>query len=310
MNPVRPHFDQGNVEQNINKLTYGNIKANMKINKFDTKSDTVSFLGNCNKPAKGLFEKFIDILNYPIKKSKENKLKKAAEEAAKQARLRASWLKEKEIFEQHIKQTADNLLSEFRAKNNGMFEKKICEDNTGDIVFFSPKATRDYQKYKLPPQKGEYTLENFGTCQEYSDSYGAHYMTLKKNGEYLDFFKNNNCYQDVQPTFADNRWHMHYSWSDGEGTLVDRLPDSYRLPRKITCLSCGYEGSNISRHPGAVFTIEGHIPLNDMKNIKKNLVEKGIWEHYIKVMKSNPTKEEEQEARLAVYNEILKYLNK
>ena len=47
-----------------------------------------------------------------------------------------------------------------------------------------------------------------------------------------------------------------------------------------------------------------------MKNIKKNLVEKGIWEHYIKVMKSNPTKEEEQEARLTVYNEILKYLNK
>ena len=83
MNPVRPYFDKGNVEQNNKKLTYGNIKANMKINKFDTKSDTVSFLGNCNKPAKGLFEKFIDILNYPIKKSKENKLKKAAEEAAK-----------------------------------------------------------------------------------------------------------------------------------------------------------------------------------------------------------------------------------
>ena len=122
MNPVRPYFDKGNVEQNNQKLTYGNIKANMKINKFDTKSDTVSFLGNCNKPAKGLFEKFIDILNYPIKKSKENKLKKAAEEAAKQARLRTSWLKEKEIFEQHIKQTADDLLSEFRAKNNGIFE--------------------------------------------------------------------------------------------------------------------------------------------------------------------------------------------
>lgn len=310
MNPVKPYFEKGNIEQNNKKLTSENIKANMKINKFDTKIDTVSFSGNYNKPAKSLFEKIIDILLSPIKKTKENKLKKATEEAAEQARLRASWLEEKKNFEQRIKQISEELLSEFRTNNKGRFEKKIYEDNTGDIVFFSPKATRDYQKYKLTPQKGQYTLENFGTCQEYSDSYGAHYMTLKKNGEYLDFFKNNNCYYEVQPTFGDNRWHMHYSWSDGEGTLVDRLPDSYRLPRKITCLSCGYEGSNISRHPGAVFTIEGHLPLNDMKNIKKSLVEKGIWEHYIKVMKSNPTKEEEQEARLTVYNEILKYLNK
>ena len=87
---VKPYFEKGNIEQNNKKLTSGNIKANMKINKFDTKIDTVSFSGNYNKPAKGLFEKFIDILNYPIKKSKENKLKKAAEEAAKQARLRTS----------------------------------------------------------------------------------------------------------------------------------------------------------------------------------------------------------------------------
>lgn len=310
MNLVKPYFEKGNIEQNNKKLTSGNIKANMKINKFDTKIDAVSFSGNYNKPAKGLFEKFIDILNYPIKKSKENKLKKATEEAAKQARLRASWLEEKKNFEQRIKQISEELLSEFRTNNKGRFEKKICEDNTGDIIFFAPQEARNYQQYKLPPQKGQYTLENFGTCQEYSDSHGARYMTLKKNGEYLDFFKNDNCYYEVQPTFGDNRWHMHYNWANQEGTLTDRLPDSYRLPRKITCLSCGYDGSNISRHPGAVFTIEGHLPLNDMKNIKKSLVEKGIWEHYIKVMKSNPTKEEEQEARLTVYNEILKYLNK
>ena len=310
MNPIKPYFDNGNIEQNNKKLTYCNIQANMKINKFDTKTDTVSFLGNCNKPPKGLFEKFFDILLYPTKKMKENKLKSAEKKAAEQARLLDGWLKEKEIFEQHIKQTVDDLLSEFRTNNKGMFEKKICEDNTGDIIFFAPQEARNYQQYKLPPQKGQYTLENFGTCQEYSDSHGARYMTLKKNGEYLDFFKNDNCYYEVQPTFGDNRWHMHYNWANQEGTLTDRLPDSYRLPRKITCLSCGYEGSNISRHPGAVFTIEGHLPLNDMKNIKKSLVEKGIWEHYIKVMKSNPTKEEEQEARLTVYNEILKYLNK
>ena len=310
MNPIKPYFDNGNIEQNNKKLTYCNIQANMKINKFDTKTDTVSFLGNCNKPPKGLFEKFFDILLYPTKKMKENKLKSAEKKAAEQARLLDGWLKEKEIFEQHIKQTVDDLLSEFRTNNKGMFEKKICEDNTGDIIFFAPQEARNYQQYKLPPQKGQYTLENFGTCQEYNDSHGARYMTLKKNGEYLDFFKNDNCYYEVQPTFGDNRWHMHYNWANQEGTLTDRLPDSYRLPRKITCLSCGYEGSNISRHPGAVFTIEGHLPLNDMKNIKKSLVEKGIWEHYIKVMKSNPTKEEEQEARLTVYNEILKYLNK
>lgn len=310
MNPIKPYFDNGNIEQNNKKLTYCNIQANMKIDKFDTKTDTVSFLGNCNKPPKGLFEKFFDILLYPTKKMKENKLKSAEKKAAEQARLLDGWLKEKEIFEQHIKQTADDLLSEFRTNNKGMFEKKICEDNTGDIIFFAPQEARNYQQYKLPPQKGQYTLENFGTCQEYSDSHGARYMTLKKNGEYLDFFKNDNCYYEVQPTFGDTRWHMHYNWANQEGTLTDRLPDSYRLPRKITCLSCGYEGSNISRHPGAVFTIEGHLPLNDMKNIKKSLVEKGIWEHYIKVMKSNPTKEEEQEARLTVYNEILKYLNK
>ena len=310
MNLVKPYFEKGNIDQNNKKLTSGNIKANMKINKFDTKIDTVSFSGNYNKPAKSLFEKIIDILLSPIKKTKENKLKKATEEAAEQARLRASWLEEKKNFEQRIKQISEELLSEFRTNNKGRFEKKICEDNTGDIIFFAPQEARNYQQYKLPPQKGQYTLENFGTCQEYSDSHGARYMTLKKNGEYLDFFKNNNCYYEVQPTFGDKRWHMHYNWANEEGTLADRLPDSYRLPRKITCLSCGYEGSNLSRHPGAVFTIEGHIPQNDMKNIKKDLVEKGIWEHYIKVMKSNPTKEEEQEARLTIYNEILKYLNK
>ena len=38
MNPVRPYFDKGNVEQNNQKLTYGNIKANMKINKFKCKT--------------------------------------------------------------------------------------------------------------------------------------------------------------------------------------------------------------------------------------------------------------------------------
>ena len=42
MNPVRPYFDQSNVEQNIKKLTYGNIKANMKPiwNKNITDSNT------------------------------------------------------------------------------------------------------------------------------------------------------------------------------------------------------------------------------------------------------------------------------
>jgi len=62
---------------------------------------------------------------------------------------------------------------------------------------------------------------------------------------------------------------------------------------------------------GAVFTIEGQIPLEDMNIIKKNLVEKGIWKNYVDVMgSSDPSQEQMQEARLAVYNEILKYLNK
>lgn len=309
MNVAKPYFDKCNVEQNNQSLTYPNVKANIKINKFDTKTDTVSFSGNLNKPVKSLFERFTDILLYPINKSKENKLRKSAEEAAEQARLRAKWLENEKKFEQDLKQAANDLISEWRTNNKGKFEKKICEDNTGDIIFFTPKDAYSPKEYKVPPQKGEYTLENFGKNQEYDNFGGAHDVILRKNGKYIEFFGSDSCYFEVNPTFADKRWRVHYNCVGGETVNTDSLPSSYRLPRKVTCLSCGYEG-RLDRASGAVFVIEGHIPAEDMKNIKKNLVEKGIWENYVKVMKSNPTQETQQDARLAVYNEILKYLNK
>lgn len=258
---------------------------------------------------KSLFEKFTDILLYPINKSKENKLKKAAEKAAEQARLRAEMLEREKKFEQDLKQAANDLLSEWRTSNKGKFEKKICEDNTGDIIFFTPKDAWSPKEYKVPPQKGEYTLENFAQNDEYMPDCGASTAYLKHNGLYISHFSAEGCYGQTWRTFNDNRWHMHYNWASPK--LYDgKLPNSARLPRPVTCLSCGYPGPLLERHPGAVFTVEGHIPLEDMKNIKKNLVEKGIWENYVKVMKSNPTQEERQDARLAVYNEILKYLNK
>ena len=73
---------------------------------------------------------------------------------------------------------------------------------------------------------------------------------------------------------------------------------------------------NIKDYPKIITSIKYYFSHNINVGVETptygylNKGEKGIWEHYIKVMKSNPTKEEEQEARLTVYNEILKYLNK
>ncbi len=57
----------------------------------------------------------------------------------------------------------------------------------------------------------------------------------------------------------------------------------------------------MGRHPGVNFVIEGIIPLKDMQQIKKNIVEKGLWQNYIE--------NQDQDAHIAIYNEIINYLN-
>ena len=276
-------------------------------------TNTTHIPGNNKGPEKGFFQKVIDFLRDPMKASREKKARKAQIEAEEYAKYEAQRLEEKKKFAQNLKQLREEVLSDWQIRNKGKFEKRIYEDNTGDVILFTPKESYPLPaNHKLPTQRGEYTLENFGINDDYfPNTRGQSPILIKHKGKYLGHFYANSGYRNSQPTFEDNLWHMHYTKSDGRFTYDRDLPDSYYLPREVTCLSCGYPGHDPSRHPGAVFTIEGHIPLQDMNNIKKNLVEKGIWKNYIDVMKTaDNDKNAIQDARLAVYNEILQYLNK
>ena len=286
------------VENNCNFSTKNSIttdRTNIRFNNYKSKPDSVSFGANYYEAAKSLWEKIYDALN-----PKAAKLKKAALEAQRKAENEASALKlkqEKAEMQQKSVEEARILLGNWQARYAGLFQERKYVDHSGDIILCEkecdPELLAKADKL-VRPDSWEYTLANFGINDGYfSKPLGNHPFYIKENGVYITNLRGKK-YPNVDKEFTDYRWRLRY----------DRIQKTYGGESPCTVLSCGYETSfstRMGRHPGVNFVIEGIIPLKDMQQIKKNIVEKGLWQNYIE--------NQDQDAHIAIYNEIINYLN-
>ena len=281
-------------------------KNNSKYNNLISKSHSISFGANINKSSEGLFSKFAKILYFPInaiKKSMEKaaleaKLKKEAEEAARkaeQAAINAKIMAERTIKMEKCKKAGNEVLKDWQIRNKGRFEERKYVDNTGDILM-RPADKFDCNPVE-PPKRGEYSLANFGIHEGYASNPAGQKTWLIRGADRTVVTPLNSVYPISSGNdFADHRWRILHTYT------MNSITKNYH---KCTVLSSGFPHvieQSLARHPGVNFVIEGHIPLKDMQEIKKNIVEKGLWKNY--------TEHENIDAHLGIYNEIMNYLNK
>ena len=239
----------------------------------------------------------------PYINPKAAKLKKEAQEAQRRAEDRAFSLRikqERAQKRQKALEEARRLLGDWRARHAGLFQERICKDTSGDIILCENECHPDLlaKADKLVrPDSYEYTLANFGGHFGYftEHGFGQENRHIKSNGVYVTNVSGGFApkYQDKE--FSDYKWRVRYRWNE-------KLYDGGVCP--CTYLSCGFytkAGEALQRQAGVNFAIEGIIPLKDLQQIKKNIVEKGLWQHYIE--------NQDQDAHIAIYNEIINYLN-
>jgi len=301
------------IENNIslNPKISAKSDPNSNINYYNIKSepDTVSFGANLDKPARNFFGKLLELLSSPINAIKKRikkseikaQIKKEAEEAAKKAEraaIEAKIAAENVQKAEQCKKAGNELLKDWQIRSKGLFEERRLVDNTGDIVM------RPAQEFSIPnckpvepPKRGEYTLANFGVHEGYASNPAGQQTWLIRgaDGTVVTPLASVYSFSD-QNYFADHTWRILHTYTR------NNITKNYH---KCTVLSTGFPHvieQSLGRHPGVNFVIEGHIPLKDMQEIKKNIVEKGLWENYIK--------NEDINAHLGIYNEIINYLNK
>ena len=260
--------------------------------------NSVSFGMNTNKD--GIISQFKDFI-LSIVNPKAAQAKKEALEAQRKAENEARALEyEQKMMGKREKalEEARILLGDWRARHAGLFQERKFVDNTGDIILCekecNPELLAKADKL-VRPDSWEYTLANFG----------GHlgYFTTKPAGQLIRHIQSNEVYvtglggwcppnQDTD--FRDTMWRVRYRYTHRV------YPTKNDASCPCTVLSCGYRPDAI-RPPGVNFVIEGIIPLKHLQQIKKNIVEKGLWQNYIE--------KEDQDAHIAIYNEIINYLN-
>ena len=297
------------VENNIHYGLINNKTNSIKCHNFVSNPCYVSFEARLNKPSSSLFNKLADILTSPISAIKKQieraelnaKLKKEAEEAAKKAEQAAIETKiaaEKAEKIEKCKKAGNELLKDWQIRNKGMFEKRKYVDNTGDILMRSSKEI-DIKNINPvePPKRGEYSLANFAIHEGYASNPAGQQTWLIRgaDGTIVTPLHSIWSFSD-ENYFSDHRWRILHTYT------TNIITKNYH---KCTVISSGFSHSieqSLNRHPGVNFVIEGHIPLKDMQEIKKNIVEKGLWKNYIE--------NENVDAHLGIYSEIINYLNK
>ena len=280
------------------------VKNNSIIMSNPSCRDSLSFGANLNKPSKGIIAKITDVISAPFKsiieRNKEKaRLKQEAEEAARKAAI----LAEKEALiekRKEIRLAADEYLDAWRAKYKGVFDSRRIIDDTGDVEI----SANDLEiSKKIDPQypKMKYTLLNMAASGYGSKPIGAKNWLLKNNnhGLYVNSLKPYELIDD-EYRFKKQRWSVHYAST----IRISRDYEGVGSP-DITVLTCGWMdngGLAFARYPGINIAIEGKIPYKDICEIKKNIVEKGLWDNF----KEN----QNDDAITGIFNEIINYLNK
>lgn len=244
-------------------------------------------------------------LTSPFRKIKERrkakKLEREAAERAEQEALIAAEEAEKAEKYRQTKIAAKETLEDWQTRNKGLFQERKYVDDTGEVTQTTREViTQDElvgAEIVEPPKHGEYTLANFGIHEGYCSNPAGQTTWLIRgpHGEVVTplravWFPG----QDME--FKDHTWRIRHTYTRNIITCKEH---------KCTVLSAGFPHSierSLARFPGVNFVIEGHIPLKDMQEIKKNIVEKGLWKNY--------KEHEDINAHIAIYNEIINYLNK
>ncbi len=103
-----------------------------------------------------------------------------------------------------------------------------------------------------------------------------HYNTL---GDYHDFLE---C-----------KWKMKY---------IEGLSANSKYSTVLTCGFYDRGAYAMSRIPGLHITADGIISKKDMEIIKKNIVEKGLWQNFIQ--------KQDDDSIIGLFNEFINHLNK
>lgn len=276
-----------------------NDRSNSSFHKTNLKPNNINFSGKINKSKKGIWSSIIDFINSSKKEKQELKAKKELELRLKiEAENKARKIEEAKKLEK-IKKLSKETLSQWQTRNQNKFQKRIYTDDTGDITMSEDpfKMEQSITSYAAPPKKGEYSLANIGIHGGYaSKPLGQTYWMIKSPDETLLTPLTPIYYIGSDNNFAERKWRIVHTYTQ---SYIDK---DYH---KCTVLSAGFEDKSayaLSRFPGVNFVIEGHISHKDMSEIKKNIVEKGLWKNYIE--------NQDDEAHLGIYNEIINYLNK
>lgn len=293
------------VENNCSFSTNNSIatnRTNVRFHNYKSKPDSVSFGANHYETAKGLLGKIWDEL-LPYINPKAAKLKKEAQEAQRIAEEKAralKWKQEQAQKRQTTVEEARKILGDWRTRHAGLFQERKFVDNTGDLILCEEESHSDLLAKAdklIRPDSHEYTLANFGIhCGYFTENgFGQQTRFIKSDGVYVTNIKATYTPKWQDKEFSDYKWRVRYRWGE-------KCYEGGRCP--CTYLSCGFytkKGDALQRHAGVNFVIEGIIPLKDLQQIKKNIVEKGLWQHYIE--------NQDQDAHIAIYNEIINYLN-
>lgn len=286
-----------------NKLTSATGTTNNQPHySLSSEKDCISFGAKINGESLDFFAKIMrDICEFFNPKAK--KLRLEAEEKARReqaAIIRAQSIAKQKQKIKDSKTCAVKMLEDWNNRNRGLFQERICEDKTGDIIMCESRMNPKFSApvvIEEPPKRGEYTLANFGYMEGYRSKPDIGQTRWYLRGDNSEKSMISHLYGINVDTeeFKDCVWKMQH------GYTTSKIDGSWH---KCTVLTSGFPDKYayaMGRYPGVNILVEGHIPIEEMSEIKKDIVEKGLWENFIK--------NQDNEALVGIYNEMLKHLN-
>lgn len=286
-----------------NNYSFSTKQSNVSVRNITVKTnnqsynENLSFGANFNKPKKGIIDFLLSPFKRMIEKNKEKaRLKYEAEEAERKAAILAQ-KKALMARKKEIKLAADEYLNNWRAKYRGVFDSRKIIDNTGDIEISAADRMKSTQ---IPKMK--YSLLNLSAAgYQTKPCAGACNWLLKDDNRGL-YVNSLAPYSrgDDKDVFYSGKWFVKY---DESNRLLQEFNTG--MPAKVTVLSCGWIDSTaraLNRFPGVNIVIEGEIPYKDICAIKKNIVEKGLWDNF--------KEKQDDDAITGIFNEIINYLNR
>ena len=268
-----------------------------------SEKDSVSFGAKINGESLGFLAKLTrdcrEFINPEAKRLRLEAEDKARKEQAERLRKKMAEEKKQRII--NAKTSAEKMLEDWNSRNKGLFQERICKDETGDIIMcesrMNPKIS-EYAGVKEPPKRGEYTLANFG--------YLEGYKTIPSIGQSRWYLRGDNSERSMithlMGPSVDTEEFKDCVWKMQHGYTQSKIDGSWH---KCTVLTSGFYDKGayaLCRYPGVNILVEGHIPIEEMSEIKKDIVEKGLWQNFID--------KQDNEALVGIYNEMLNHLNK